>query len=212
MRDSVTVAHLFLRQVVKVRCLMAQQNFKKMILSKTEIQKRILSGEIEIAPYNEKYLNPNGYDLHLGNKVLIPELGETVWDAKKEVAYAEKTFDESMVFFPGVLYLASTIEYTAAHNTVPVFEGKSSIGRMGVDVHICAGFGDVGFCGHWTLEIRVMYPTRLYAGMPIGQLVWHTLLGETDQNYKSMGSYSGQSGEPNPTKLWKNFDSKILIE
>ena len=179
-----------------------------MILSKTEIQKRILSGEIEITPYDEKYLNPNGYDLHLGSSMLIPDLKRNqVWDAKQEIAYDQFEIGESgSVLIPGVLYLASTIEYTAAHNTVPVFEGKSSIGRMGVDVHICAGFGDVGFCGHWTLEIRVMYPTRLYAGMPIGQLVWHTLLGETDQNYKSMGSYSGQSGEPNPTKLWKGFE------
>lgn len=182
-----------------------------MILSKTEIQSRISSGEIEISPYDEKYLNPNGYDLHLGNKVLIPLLNEDhIWDAKEEISYVERSFGESMIFMPGFLYLGSTIEYTAAHNTVPVFEGKSSVGRMGIDVHICAGFGDVGFCGHWTLEIRVMYPTRLYAGMPIGQLVWHEVKGETEQNYKSMGSYSGQSGEPNPTRLWNNFESKLL--
>ena len=182
-----------------------------MILSKTEIQKHIFSGEIEISPYHEKYLNPNGYDLHLGDKVLFPILGENdIWDAKEEIFYIERSFGESMVFLPGFLYLASTIEYTATHNTVPVFEGKSSIGRMGVDVHICAGFGDVGFCGHWTLEIRVMYPTRLYAGMPIGQLVWHEVKGEINESYKQMGSYSGQSGEPNPTKLWNNFESKLL--
>ena len=193
-----------------------------MILSKTEIQARILSGEIEISPYDEKYLNPNGYDLHLGPKILYPDLypahakesldSSNIWDSKREINYRDETIHPLFgnIFLPGILYLASTMEYTASHNTVPVFEGKSSIGRMGIDVHICAGFGDVGFCGHWTLEIRVMYPTRLYAGMPIGQLVWHEVKGETEQNYKQMGSYSGQSGEPNPTRLWNNFEQKLL--
>ena len=46
-----------------------------------------------------------------------------------------------------------TEEYTETHAHVPFLEGKSSTGRLGIDIHATAGKGDVGFCGNWTLEI-----------------------------------------------------------
>ena len=67
--------------------------------------------------------------------------------------------------------LGSTLEY--ADKTVCSFlEGKSSVGRLGIDIHATAGKGDVGFCNHWTLEISVCQSVRVYAGMPIGQLIY----------------------------------------
>ena len=74
---------------------------------------------------------------------------------------------EGFVLQPGVLYLGVTEEYTETHNAVPFLEGKSSIGRLGIDIHATAGKGDVGFCNTWTLEISCVHPVRVYPGMPI---------------------------------------------
>ena len=76
---------------------------------------------------------------------------------------------------------------------------------MGIETHVCAGMGDVGFCGYWTLEIRVTVPTILYPGMPIGQLVWYNVDGATDSDYSQTGSYNNVRGEAKPgiPNLWK---------
>ena len=77
-------------------------------------------------------------------------------DAKKhnKVTHFEIP-DDGYVLQPGVLYLGVTEEYTETHAHVPFLEGKSSIGRLGIDIHATAGKGDVGFCNCWTLEISV---------------------------------------------------------
>ena len=74
----------------------------------------------------------------------------------------------------------STLEYTETRRFVPFLEGKSSVGRLGIDIHATAGKGDVGFCNHWTLEISVSQPVRVYAGMPIGQLIYFLVEGEVE--------------------------------
>ena len=65
--------------------------------------------------------------------------------------------EDGFVLNPNQLYLARTVERTETHNLVPMLEGRSSVGRLGLFVHVTAGFGDVGFCGFWTLE---MYAIR----------------------------------------------------
>jgi len=186
-----------------------------MILTRAAIEEKMTYGLIEIVPFEQRFLNPNGYDLHLSKNLLIPKFSDPanpVWDARSPIEYQEhEILPNGFLLNPGELCLGCTIEYTNAIDTVPVFEGKSSIGRMGVDVHLCVGFGDVGFAGHWTLELRVIYPTIIYAGMPIGQLVWHKVAGEIRGDYSKVGSYAGQQGTPTPTKLWKDFDKKLLL-
>jgi dCTP deaminase len=70
------------------------------------------------------------------------------------------------------------MEYTETHNLVPMIEGRSSIGRLGLFVHVTAGFGDVGFKGYWTLEMFAVQPVRIYAGIPICQIFYHQIDGE----------------------------------
>ena len=82
---------------------------------------------------------------------------------------------------PNQLYLARTVERTETHNHVPMLEGRSSIGRLGLFVHVTAGFGDVGFRGYWTLEMFAVQPVRIYPNVPICQIVYHTLEGEVTE-------------------------------
>ena len=74
---------------------------------------------------------------------------------------------EGLVLDPNRLYLGRTIERTETHNLVPMLEDRSSIGRLGLFVHVTAGFGDVGFCGYWTLEMFAVQPVRIYPGVRI---------------------------------------------
>ena len=107
---------------------------------------------------------------------------------------------------PGTLYLGVTEEYTETHHTVPFLEGKSSIGRLGIDIHATAGKGDVGFCNTWTLEISCVHPVRVYAGMPVGQLIYFKVDGEIDNYYnkKSNAKYNQRTDKPVESMMWKN--------
>ncbi len=112
--------------------------------------------------------------------------------------------DAGLVLWPGVLYLGSTIEYTETKNFVPVIEGRSSVGRLGMCIHLTAGFGDCGFSGNWTLEITVVHPLAVYAEVEICQIAYSPVEGET-KPYR--GKYSGQQG-PKPSGLWKELGHK----
>ena len=103
-------------------------------------------------------------------------------------------------------YLGSTEEYTETREYVPFLEGKSSVGRLGIDIHATAGKGDVGFCNTWTLEISVTQPVRVYKGMPIGQLIYFVVEGdvETMYNKKANAKYNKRTIKPVESMMWKN--------
>lgn len=131
-------------------------------------------------------------------------------DAKAE----NETFEfaippEGYELRPGVLYLGVTAEYTETHAHVPFLEGKSSIGRLGIDIHATAGKGDVGFCGFWTLEISVVHPVRVYAGMRIGQLIYFDVDGEITNPYnrKASAKYNNRIAKPQGSKMFLNFQN-----
>jgi dCTP deaminase len=108
---------------------------------------------------------------------------------------------------PGTLYLGRTLEYTETHGMVPMLEGRSSVGRLGLFVHITAGFGDIGFCGYWTLEISCIQPVRIYPGVAICQIFYHTVSGDYE-SYES-GKYQRNSGIQ-PSMLWKDFVKDVV--
>ncbi|MFM9142618.1 MAG: dCTP deaminase domain-containing protein, partial [Bacteroidota bacterium] len=95
---------------------------------------------------------------------------------------------------------------TETHRHVPFLEGKSSVGRLGIDIHATAGKGDVGFCNTWTLEISCTQAVRVYAGMPIGQLIYFEVAGEIDQLYhsKKNAKYTTRTVKPMPSQMWRN--------
>ena len=147
-----------------------------MILSGHEIR-RELGRNIVIDPFDEAHLNPNSYNLSLHHELMTYE--EVVLDMRKANRVRRIVIPpEGLVLTPQQLYLGRTVERTETHNLVPMIEGRSSVGRLGLFVHVTAGFGDVGFCGYWTLEMFAVQPMRVYAGVSICQIFYHQLAGD----------------------------------
>lgn len=176
-----------------------------MILSDKRILEEIEKGTIKVEPFERDCLGSNSYDVHLGKYLAIYKNNEL--DAKKhnEIEHFEIP-EEGIVLLPNKFYLGVTQEYTETHSHVPFLEGKSSTGRLGIDIHATAGKGDVGFCGNWTLEISVKQPVRVYYGMPVGQLIYFPVEGEIEIRYnqKKNAKYSGQINKPVESMMWKN--------
>ncbi len=176
-----------------------------MILSDLEILVAIDAGQIVIEPFDRAKLGTNSYDVHLGPTLAVYDAA--VLDARKHNTISHFDIpEEGIVLQPGRLYLGVTAEYTETHATVPFLEGKSSVGRLGIDIHATAGKGDVGFCNYWTLEISVSMPVRVYAGMPVGQLIYFTVSGaiENYYNLKRNAKYNDRTDKPVESMMWRN--------
>jgi dCTP deaminase len=174
-----------------------------MILSGQEI-KKLMGTDLIIEPYEERLVNPNSYNLRLHHELLVYD--NNVLDMKKEnKATLLEIPEEGLLLEKDKLYLGRTLEYTESHKHVPMLEGRSSIGRLGLFVHVTAGFGDVGFCGFWTLEMFCVQPIRIYAGVEICQIFYHSIEGNYDL-YTS-GKYQKNKGVQ-PSLLFKDFEKK----
>ncbi len=199
-----------------------------MILSDRMVLNAIAAGDIVIEPFDRKALGTNSYDVHLGptlktygtlkkrterveirTEYEIEAFERTVLDCKRDNPTVRHSIGpDGFVLYPGVLYLGSTVEYTETRRYVPFLDGKSSIGRLGITIHCTAGRGDVGFCNHWTLEIHVVEPVRVYADMPIGQLIYFET-GAVDFDYmtKANAKYRERCAEPVASYMYKNFET-----
>jgi len=182
-----------------------------MILAGTEIGKEVEAGNIVIDPYEPKHLNPASIDLTLGREVAVYEdavylddpnqvrpdgtgirvFGTRVIDVREPPRVRKfKMTGQGWVVNPGVAYLMHTAERVTTDKYVPIVDGKSSLGRLFLSVHQTAGFGDPGYNGQYTLEVTSLFPVRLYPGMRICQMRFHTILG-TPVNYRDVGHYVG---------------------
>ena len=173
-----------------------------MILSGKEIE-RHMGNEIIIKPFNKSQLNPNSYNLRLADELMIYDLHELDMK-KKNSGHLIKIPEEGYLLEPNKLYLARTMEYTKTECFVPMLEGRSSVGRLGLFIHVTAGFGDVGFSGYWTLEMFCVQPIRIYSGVEICQIYFHTVLGTVDK-YDS-GKYQNNKGIQT-SLLYKDFEA-----
>lgn len=172
-----------------------------MILSGKEIQ-RHMGKDIVIQPFDPKRLNPNSYNLSLHNELLVYE--NRLLDMKVPNPVKTLTIPESgLVLEPDKLYLGRTNEFTQTDRFVPMLEGRSSVGRLGLFIHVTAGFGDVGFAGYWTLEIFCVQPIRIYPNVEICQIYYHDIHGEYEP-YQS-GKYQNNTGIQ-PSLLYKDFE------
>ena len=172
-----------------------------MILSGREIE-RHMGKEIVIEPYDPKRLNPNSYNLSLNRELLVYE--NRLLDMKVPNPVEHLVIpDEGLVLDPNRLYLGRTNEFTKTDRFVPMLEGRSSIGRLGLFIHVTAGFGDVGFAGYWTLEIFCVQPIRIYPHVEICQIYYHDILGDYDR-YDS-GKYQNNTGIQ-PSLLYRDFE------
>jgi len=194
-----------------------------MILTGTEIRRLLAKGDVIIDPFDERQLNPNSYNLCLAPKLRVyrpPEWPvsniEKAVHAGRQLPVAlldchtdNDTFEfkipeDGFVLYPGKLYLGSTVEYTATDKYVPMLDGRSSLARLGISVHQTGGFGDVGFRGHWTLEITCVEPVRIYAGLEVCQIRFQAVQGQTLIQYDQLAKskYANQVG-PTPSPLFR---------
>ncbi len=187
-----------------------------MVLTGKEILKQMEVGTIDISPFKPEHLGPNSYDVCLNPNLLIYDLepGQCL-DMKKENRTKSLSIpEEGLILEPGKLYLGCSNETATSHRFVPMFEGRSSIGRLGINTHITAGFGDVGWgyifdaekkpiCQFptWTLEIEVVHPIRVYPNVRIGQVYFMRPEGELTF-YK--GKYTLQKA-PQASRLYQDF-------
>ncbi|TWT29716.1 dCTP deaminase [Blastopirellula retiformator] len=172
-----------------------------MILSGNEIRSR-LGTDIQIDPYDDDRVNPNSYNLTLHEELMVYE--EIVLDMKKPHRVRRLRIpEEGVVLSPNQLYLGRTVERTETHNLVPMIEGRSSVGRLGLFVHVTAGFGDVGFNGFWTLEMFAVQPIRIYAGVPICQIFYHEITGDIKEYVSN--KYQNNTGIQ-PSLLFKELN------
>ena len=174
------------------------------ILSDSEIRKAVECGDIVIDPFDPTHLNPVSYDLTLGDTYLT-YLGTL--DARQEPRTEKRTFDSEygLTLHPGVGYLMHTVERIWTEKYVPILDGKSSIARLFMKVHETAGYGDPGFDGQYTLEVTVGDRSlRIYAGMRIAQIRFHTIVGQVEKPYA--GNYTGEAAKgPVASKAWRQF-------
>lgn len=174
-----------------------------MILSGKRIQDEITKNNLVIQPFNPKKMGPNSYNLSLHHELAVYE--PQVLDMRQPMALRRFNIpEEGLILQPNHLYLARTVEYTETRGFVPMLEGRSSIGRLGLSVHVTAGFGDVGFRGYWTLEISTLQPIRIYAGVEICQIFYHEISGAYDE-YKSEKYQDNKDLQP--SLLYREFNA-----
>jgi len=170
------------------------------ILSGKEIIRK-QGTDIVIKPFNAKQVNPNSYNLKLFNELYI--YTDEILDMKNQNSYDRIIIPESgFVMQPNRLYLGRTFERTFTNKYVPMLEGRSSVGRLGIYVHVTAGFGDIGFDGYWTLELSCVQPVIIYPYVEICQIYYHEISGEFD--LYDNGKYNHNEGIQ-PSLMYKEF-------
>ena len=169
-------------------------------LTGKEILRQMELGHIEIDPFDKSRINPNSYNVRLAPELKVYRPNSTsyitgekyvVLDAHAKNETNDLIIPESgLILMPNTLYLGRTVERTYTDKYVPMIDGRSSTGRLGMLIHATAGFGDVGFNGTWTLEIFVIHPLRIFPYDEIGQISFETLEG--DASYQYNGRYNNQ--------------------
>lgn len=195
-----------------------------MVLTGLEIINQVNLGNIFISDFDKKRVNPNSYNLRLHNelkvynKVTAPEhLGtaqvpqghDYILDMKKQNETTTIVIpEEGLILYPNILYLGRTLEMTRTNGFVPQIEGRSSIARLGIDIHKTAGWGDDGFENYWTLEIVVTHPVKIYPFVEFCQIIYMKTFGDNSMKYK--GKYQ-KTNNIDVSKIYEEFCNPIEL-
>lgn len=190
-----------------------------MLLSDRNLRQAMFDRRLAIDPYEPDLLQPSSIDLRLDRQLLLwPPVSPDWYEANDYVDPAKEQrmipmdipWEHPFPVLPGQMVLASTFERVTLDASLAArVEGKSSLGRLGLTVHVTAGFIDPGWDGHITLELvnHNPRPILLRAGMRIGQLCVMPMLSPAEHPYGSAlyGSrYQGQRG-PTASRSWQNW-------
>jgi len=174
-----------------------------MILTGPQIESAVAEGKIIIRPFRKRQLSPNSYDFRLGDRCCL-YTGKTLDATKENKTRAFAIPKRGLVLQPSRLYLVNTEETMGSAHYVPIIRGRSSIGRLGVFIHITADLIDLGSVNQWTLQLHAVHPVRIYPGMLIGQVTFWRTFGRRQQ-YK--GKYACQTS-PVPSLSYVDFEQK----
>lgn len=201
-----------------------------MILTGTQIVRMVREGRIRVDPFDDRSVEDGGMvgdtslDLSLSDHLREYVPDAPAWrdspcaegfrlhplDCAKDNPTRELWIPpEGLVLEPGRGYLGCTRESVGSAEFLPWLDGRSSVGRLFMQVHATAGKGNLGFgtlpgTGQWTLEITVTIPLVVYAGMRCCQVFFLSTEGPRDQLYR--GKYGGDvRGGPQPSRLWMDF-------
>ncbi|MET7363234.1 dCTP deaminase [Streptomyces sp. NPDC005562] len=173
-----------------------------MLLADHQIVDLIGTGDLKISPFDPTRVQPASVDLLLDHFLRVPARPGAEIDIARvwagHTALLEIEDEDGWPMKPGDFVLASTVERIALPDDLAArVEGKSSLGRLGLAVHVTAGFIDPGFAGQVTLEIANLspWPIRLRRQMPIAQLCLIPMAAAPTRPYGSAGNhYQGQYG------------------
>lgn len=155
-----------------------------MILTGPAIQSAVNRGDVFVEPFNKTNLNPNSYNYHLADSLLMLGVGGK---SSRKILLPQSGY----VLKPGKVYLGATLERIGSDRYVTLLLGRSSIGRLGIFLNVTADLGHLGSCSHWTLELTVVQPVRVYPGMKIGQVsFWLT---DDKSSHRYCGRYHRDS-------------------
>lgn len=176
-----------------------------MLLSDREIFASIENGDVTIDPYDPQLIQPSSLDMRLGDNFRVMTAGPEAIDPRNVTDWTKfRSCAEGDLFVlrPGDFVLAQTLERLSLPSWMAAkLEGKSSLGRLGLELHATAGFIDPGFCGTITLELSLVSPRPLilYPGMKIGQLAFYSLSSPAMKPYGSAGLGSHYQDQVGPT-------------
>ena len=179
-----------------------------MILSDLSIRELLgrLERPLRIEPLGPGAIQPASVDVRLGSGfvTVLPRepFGVIVPGDPKSFGTQTVVTYEPFVLPPGGFCLASTLETVVIpDDLVARVEGKSTIARAGIAVHVTAGYIDPGFRGTITLELvnQSAHMVSLRPGMPIAQLSFHTLTTRAERPYGADGLGSRYQDQTDPT-------------
>lgn len=190
------------------------------ILSDKTLKEYLEYGKIGIEPLDYNDVQPASVDLRLGDEFKVFKVTSKPYiDSKYDISSYMETVKikegEPFIIHPNEFALATTSEYIKVpDDLVARVEGRSSMGRLGVTMHVTAGYIDPGFEGKITLEISNIgaMPVALYPGQRVCQIVFETLTtpSETPYGHPDRGSkYMGQT-EPECSKITRDSDFNKL--
>ena len=184
----------------------APPKFAAGMLTGQMILDEVRDGNIEISNFDPSRINPNSYNLTLNDTLLVYKESETLDFKKSNPTNKIIIPEKGLTLYPGILYIGRTNEVCYTDKYIPMINGRSSIGRLGINVHITAGFGDIGWRGSWTLEISVIRPVKIYPNIEFCQVCYFTPYGDTGIQYD--GRYQNQI-DPTPSK--SNLEKKVYL-
>ena len=182
--------------------------FEGAILTGDQIQQEIEEGNIEIVGFDPNRLNENSYNVTISPTILTYNLLATedfVMDIKNPPDLVSATISEQYgyILHPEKLYLGSTNEIIHSDVYVPILTGRSSFGRLGLNIHQTGNFGDLGYHGTWTLQIRSAFPTKIYPNIAIAQIYFIRPYGKITKLYS--GKYQN-SDQPTPSRIYSEIE------